>query len=204
MTTGTIMTTPTNEQDVKSGPAILVAGLGNLLLQDDGIGVHAALAMQDCASPDLCCCEVGTAVLDALHLLEWADKVLAIDAMEAGGEPGSIYLVSDEGVAGGPIQASLHELSLKTALGFFAPEAKPEIVVLGVEPARIDYSLELTPELQKALPRVISVARSIIGYWQDPAASQEQSLEKLFEAVLTAGTDTSARTTRKDTAQCSA
>ncbi|MEN6549422.1 MAG: hydrogenase maturation protease [Armatimonadia bacterium] len=196
------MTTRIDEQDVKSGPAILVAGLGNSLLQDDGIGVHAALAMQECNGPSLCCCEVGTAVLDALHLLEWADRVLAIDAMEAGGEPGSIYLIGDEGVAGGPIQASLHELSLKTALGFFAPEAKPEIVVLGVEPARIDYSLELSPELQRALPRVVAVARSIIAYWQDPMKCREQSIEKLFEAVLGAGADTAAPTTRKDITQC--
>ena len=72
-------------------PRILIAGLGNCLLRDDGIGVHAIRSLQQNPPPGVVVAEVGTAVLDALHLLEWAEKILAIDAMQAGGNPGTLY-----------------------------------------------------------------------------------------------------------------
>ena len=51
-------------------PRILVAGLGNLLLKDDGVGVHAVRALQHGVPRGVRAVEVGTAVLDALHLVE--------------------------------------------------------------------------------------------------------------------------------------
>jgi hydrogenase maturation protease len=164
------LTTYTDDQRI--GPRILVAGLGNSILTDDGIGVHAALALQD--TPGVCAVEVGTAVLDALHLFEWADRILAIDAMEAGGEPGQIYLLGENGLAGATQQVSLHELSLKATLRFAAEPITPDIVILGVEPEVVDFGLELSPALQAALPRVLSVAREVIAHWRDPQAQRTE------------------------------
>ncbi len=73
---------------------ILVAGFGNLLLKDDGVGVHAIRALRQDPLPGVIAVEVGTAVLDALHLFEWAERILAIDAMQAAGPAGTIYVVS--------------------------------------------------------------------------------------------------------------
>lgn len=148
-------------------PRILVAGLGNSILQDDGIGVHAALAMQPQAPEGVLAVEVGTAVLDALHLFEWADHILAIDAMQAGGQPGDIYLLDERGVAGGPIEASLHELSLKASLRFAQSPVTQDVIVIGVEPAEMGFGLDLTPPLQSALPSVVSLAENIIRRWRD-------------------------------------
>ncbi len=71
---------------------ILVAGLGNLLLADDGVGVHLVRALEGTTPRGVTVVDVGTAVLDALHLFEGADRVLALDAMQAGGAPGDIYV----------------------------------------------------------------------------------------------------------------
>ena len=178
----TVTESPTGDA---AHPHILVAGLGNSILMDDGIGVHATLALQDTAEPGVCAAEIGTAVLDGLHLFEWADKILAIDAMEAGGRPGDIYLIEESGLAGGgPIQASMHELSLKAALRFTQQPVAGEIVILGVEPAEIDYGLELTPPLQAALPRVATLARRIVQYWRDQSSCDAGSLEQLVAEVL--------------------
>ena len=87
-------------------PRILIAGLGNYLLMDDGVGVHAILEMQQAPPPGAVVAEVGTAVLSALHLLEWADKILAIDAMQAGGAPGTVYAFGVDDVDRGGIKAS--------------------------------------------------------------------------------------------------
>ena len=70
---------------------ILIVGLGNVLLKDDGVGVHAVRELQKNPPDRLCVADVGTAVLHAVHLLEWAEKVIAIDAVKAGGAPGTIY-----------------------------------------------------------------------------------------------------------------
>jgi hydrogenase maturation protease len=173
MTTNTPMATATatnmltNALLPEARPRILVAGLGNSILQDDGIGVHAALALQPEAPEGVLAVEVGTAVLDALHLFEWADYILAIDAMQAGGQPGDLYLLDERGVSGGPIQTSLHELSLKASLRFAQSPVTQDVIVIGVEPAEMGFGLDLTPQLQSALPSVVSLAGSIIRQWRD-------------------------------------
>ena len=152
-------------------PRILVAGLGNSILQDDGIGVHAALALAELELPGVVCAEIGTAVLDGLHLYEWADRIIAIDAMSAGGRPGQIYLTAADDLAGGECEASLHQLDLKAALRLSPEPIAAEIVVIGVEPQTIHYGLDLTPPLQRALPQVVALARRLITAWQAPASA---------------------------------
>jgi hydrogenase maturation protease len=147
-------------------PRILIAGLGNLLLQDDGVGVHAVRALAQDPPPGVQVADVGCAVLDALHLIEWADHILAIDAMQAGGAPGTVYRYGVDDVAQGAMAVSLHELSLTAALRFLTAPHAPHIAILGVEPAVIDYGLDLTPEVEAALPRLIEAARDIVADWR--------------------------------------
>ncbi len=148
-------------------PRILIAGLGNYLLMDDGVGVHAVQELQKAPPDGAVVAEVGTAVLDALHLLEWADKILALDAMQAGGVPGTIYRFGVDDVDRGGLKASLHELNLLAALEFLRNQARPEIVILGVEPERIDYGLELTPAVAAALPQLTAAVRETVARWRE-------------------------------------
>jgi hydrogenase maturation protease len=145
---------------------ILIAGLGNLLLQDDGVGVHAVHELQKEPPPGVLVAEIGAWVLQGLHLFEWADKVLVLDAMQGGGPPGALYACRGEDVAAPGIEASLHELSLLAALNFIKPEKRPEVYVLGVEPEAIDYGLELTPPVKAALPRLVQLARERVDCWR--------------------------------------
>jgi len=147
-------------------PNILIAGLGNLLLQDDGVGVHAVHALYKAPPSGAQVVEIGTWVLQGLHLYEWADKVLVLDAMQAGGQPGTLYACRDDDVADPGIEASLHELGLMAALKFIKPEKRPEVYVLGVEPKTIDYGLELTPPVQAALPRFLQLIRETVERWR--------------------------------------
>ncbi len=144
---------------------ILIAGLGNLLLRDDGVGVHAVQELQKAPQPGVRVVEVGTALLDALHLFEWADKILAIDAMRAGRSPGTLYSFGVSEVEDPP-QVSLHELGLLSALRFLTEGKRPPVVILGVEPAVIDYGLDLSPEVQSALPALTQSVRKMVDAWQ--------------------------------------
>lgn len=150
-------------------PRVLIAGLGNLLLRDDGVGVQAVRLLQTKPPPGVLVAEVGTQVLGALHLLEWADRVLALDALMAGGPPGTIYACRESDVALQEVQASLHELGLQAALHFLPPERRPEVFILGLEPESLEPGLELSPPVQAALPRFLELARdraACLRHWE--------------------------------------
>jgi hydrogenase maturation protease len=147
-------------------PRILVAGLGNLLLKDDGVGVHAVRALHHGMPSGVRAVEVGTAVLDALHLIEWADRILAIDAMQADGPPGTVYRFGMTDVADQPITASLHVVDLLAAIRFLTCAHRPEVVVLGVQPETIETGMHLSPRVQAALPRIVAAAKDILACWR--------------------------------------
>ena len=160
---GTLMRTSTRRRR----PRILIAGLGNEILMDDGVGIHAVRALREDLTKGVRAVEVGTSVLDALHLFEWADNVLAIDAVEAGRDTGTIYRfdVGDAQQTG--VKASLHELSLVAALRFLPESARPEVTILGVEPETIDYGLELSPKVHASLAGLVRAARDIVTEWTE-------------------------------------
>lgn len=141
----------------------LILGIGNCLLGDDGVGVHAVRLLQDSPPPETRLEDVGTDFLAAVPFLEESTHVLAIDAMEAGSPPGTLYFCRPEDLATDRRTHSLHGLGLSSVLDFMERPRRPRVWVLGVQPARIDYDLELSPPLAAILPRVVARARWIVA-----------------------------------------
>jgi hydrogenase maturation protease len=144
-------------------PRIAILGAGNLLLGDDGVGVHAVRALEADPPEGVLVCEVGTRSLAVLDILEDSDAVVVVDAMQAGGTPGSIYryeVRADEpyGMHGG---SSLHDLNIVGALRFLPEERRPRVIVVGVEPSRLECTLELSDIVAAVLPEVVSCARRV-------------------------------------------
>ncbi len=137
----------------------LVLGVGNLLMGDDGVGVHAAMTL--CREGGLAgveILEVGTAILDALPALEAADRIVVMDAVYAGEAPGTVYRVPLSSCADNNCIASVHGLSLIRILALYGMQV-PEGVVLGVEPEHIGWSMSLSPRVEKALPKLLEAVR---------------------------------------------
>jgi hydrogenase maturation protease len=147
---------------------ILVLGLGNILLRDEGVGSHVAQVLQEKSMPaDVEVVDGGTAALDALLLVEGIDKLVVIDALRAGQKPGTIYRAKfragekdklAEILAGqGGSRISLHQVGLIDALAIAEKlnSMPAEIVIIGVEPAKVDYGLELTDEVEQKIPEII-------------------------------------------------
>ena len=145
---------------------IVIAGMGNLLMRDDGVGVHVVRALEDNPPPGVRVIDVGTAILHALPLLEDADRVLLIDAVRAGGRPGSVYFLDTSDVALRDRASSVHSWGLLEALKLMGRGPAPEIHVLGVEPAQVDYGMELSPAVEAALNDVVNMVRRIIVGWR--------------------------------------
>jgi hydrogenase maturation protease len=134
----------------------LVLGVGNLLLGDEGVGVHAARALARRADLDeeTQIVEAGTAFLDFLPAIEMAQRIIIVDAMEAGGRPGSVYRVPFDQCTHPQMLASLHGFDLSRVLYMAGNRHNPEVTVFGVEPARIEWGMELSLDVARMMPRL--------------------------------------------------
>ncbi len=141
---------------------MLILGLGNELLTDDGVGVHVVRILQkEPPIKGVIFAEVGTSILHAQHLLEQAACVIAVDAVRAGDEPGAVYRFDiDQAQFNKP--ASLHELGIVGLMQLIPEHSRPEVTILGVEPDIIDYGMELSGAVQTAVPSVVQIVREMI------------------------------------------
>lgn len=140
---------------------VVIVGVGNVLLKDEGIGVHVARAIREMgpASSDheVQVIDGGTSP-DALDAAEGADKLIIVDAAQGGGEPGAVYRFRPDDVSAEPrLLTSLHDLGLLDSLRMMELVGKQprETVIIAVEPAEIDWGLELTPLLKEKLPEIV-------------------------------------------------
>ena len=141
-------------------PRVVVIGVGNLLLKDEGIGIHTVKALQEIKLPqDVKIIDGGTAP-DLIAYTEAGDKLIIIDAAKAGGEPGTIYRLLPQDLAEENGKAiSVHELSVEQNLRLMSLMGnKPgEIVIIGIEPKEINWGTELSAELQQKVPEIVKV-----------------------------------------------
>jgi hydrogenase maturation protease len=155
-----------NHDNTDQIPRIVVVGVGNLLLKDEGVGIHAVKHLQEMGLPqDVELIDGGTAP-DLIAYIKAGDKLVIVDAARAGGEPGTLYrlLPQDLATDSGTL-ASAHELGVELNLKLMSlmgnePE---EIVIIGVEPKEIDWGTELTPELNEKMPEILRAILREIG-----------------------------------------
>lgn len=153
---------------------LLVLGIGNVLMSDDGVGVYAVQELRQRPRAGALITEVGIAILDAVSLLAWADRVLVIDALRAGGAPGSIYQAEAGDLLREPSRLALHELDLIGALELLGPGRRhPELSVLGVEPERLEPGLGLSPKVAAALPAVVQIVNETVARWRSRDAQSQ-------------------------------
>ena len=155
-----------NPSEKDTPPRIVVIGVGNLLLQDEGIGIHAIRSLQEMnLPPDVKLVDGGTSP-DLIAYTRAGDKMIIIDSAKTGGEPGTIYKFKPEDLAGAKGNlASAHEMGVAENLNLMELTGnKPkETVIIGIEPAVIDWGTELSPKLKKRLPDLIKVVLKEIG-----------------------------------------
>lgn len=137
---------------------VTVIGIGNLLMKDDGVGVHVINYLSNRGVPDhVELIDGGTNSYDLLEYFAADASFIVVDAMHAGGRPGAIYRapLHELGLKPQDQILSLHELhfieavQMANLLGY-----NPDILVYGIEPDAVELSLELSPPVAAAVPRV--------------------------------------------------
>jgi hydrogenase maturation protease len=161
-----VSTSPDKKSAENTPSRIVIVGVGNLLLKDEGIGIHAVEALQQIAlPPDVRLIDGGTSP-DLIAYTRAGDKLIIIDAAKAGGEPGAIYrFLPDDLAAEKGVLTSAHELGVAQNLSLMSLLGnKPsETIIIGIEPKEIDAGLELSPELQRKLPAIVNIVLKEIG-----------------------------------------
>jgi len=140
---------------------ILILGIGNLILKDEGVGVHVIDRLKNMALPsDVEVIDGGTMGIDLLYHIEGRKKVIVIDAVNTDGAAGTIYRFTDKDLEEKKeCLRSAHEIDfsdvLKTAdlLG-----NKPdEVIFIGIKPEDISEGLGLSPRIEERIPQIVEL-----------------------------------------------
>jgi hydrogenase maturation protease len=152
----------------------VVVGVGNTILSDDGVGVHAArVLMRDPRlGPGIAVLDGGTLGLELLAYIAEARQILFLDAVDTGTVPGTLVRMTGRELLDAKSGWSVHQLGIADLMAAIALVSRnnPEVVVLGVQPADVNWGTSLSPAVQAALTPLVDAALGQLRAWQ-PAAS---------------------------------
>ncbi len=148
----------------------IVIGLGNILLKDEGIGVHAVNAVREryTFSPDVEILDGGTLGLDLLHFFEGRDRALIVDAVDFGKDAGYIGMMEDDDIPSKLFaKLSVHHIGLSDVL--FAAKLKDitpsKIRLIGVQPQSLEVGLEMTDAIAGKMEYLIEEIIRTLREW---------------------------------------
>jgi len=145
---------------------VAVVGIGNLLMMDDGVGIHALRRLERQCRDDgaVSLVDGGTNAWGALWQARDCDRLILLDAVRGGRAPGTVYRFGLDGAEPAEVGMSLHDVSLphlvrlESALtgGFESAE------VVGMEPGRVEPAIGLSEPCMNALPALVRAAQERI------------------------------------------
>jgi hydrogenase maturation protease len=143
---------------------IVILGVGNLLLSDEGIGVHIAQRMMTMDwPPEVQVVEGGTDGFGLVNVIVQADRLILVDAVKGGGQPGSIYRFEIEDCPPYPdfFKTSVHQISILEVINLSSlVGSTPRTTIIGIEPVCLEMGMELSPSIEQKIPRVIQMIQA--------------------------------------------
>ena len=143
---------------------LLVLGIGNILLSDDGVGVHATDLLAD--APSLL--PAGTTVLDGgtgglslLPAIADAGALVIVDAIDVGAAPGHIQVLTGTELHAEPAKLSVHEVGTADLLAAarLTGVLPTATALIGIQPASLSPGVDLSPPVAAALPELVATVR---------------------------------------------
>lgn len=140
----------------------LILGIGNILLSDEGLGVHivnrileSGIAIPD----DVEIIDGGTAGFDLLEPMMGRKKIIIIDALKVDDVPGSVYRFPPEHIASSRNAMSLHEFGIRELIATLRMLGHyPEIEIIGIVPSDVStFNTYLSAAVENSMPRAIDL-----------------------------------------------
>jgi len=153
----------------------LVLGVGNVLLCDDGAGVHAmrALASEQGDVPDVEYLDGGTLSFTLAPAIEGVERLIVFDATQLSSPAGTVRCLVDREMDAflGRAKRSVHEVGLLDLLDIarltgFLPHQR---ALIGIQPARIDWGDTPTDAVTKGIRQAVQIGTGLLQQW--PAAA---------------------------------
>lgn len=140
---------------------VLVLGMGNLLLEDEGLGIHTLKLIQQrfVAPPEVEFLDGGTSGMALIEMLSGRQHLLVLDAVQTGEAPGTLVKMNDKDV---PVYFGLritpHQLGLSDVLATMklTDEQPGRVTVLGLVPYSLEMSLDLSVCISEKLHQLVT------------------------------------------------
>ncbi len=147
----------------------IVICLGNPLMGDDGLGIVAAEKLMKLGFKDVVCTPDVTSLIDKLSEV---DAAIVIDAVDWGGEPGSIIKAKLEELKDKSIRLS-HSISPIELIELMRRLiSKPiEVFIVGVQPQSIELRKGLTPPVEQAVDKVVNEVKELLSRLKEKVAN---------------------------------
>ncbi len=152
----------------------LVLGIGNTLLSDEGVGVHAirALAQDHPHLDNVEFMDGGTLSFTLAGEIEDSRELIVIDAAELGHPPGTVQVFEGEQMdafLGSNRKRSVHEVGLLDlmAVAHLAGHLPQRRALIGVQPDKVDWGDSPTEAVARAIPHACTRALELITTWRE-------------------------------------
>ena len=151
--------------------SVLVLGLGNSIMTDDGFGVEVikTLASRYHFQGEVRLVDGGTLGLDLLPFLEDVESLLIIDALDMHDEPGRIFRLQGEEVPRAfASKLSVHQMGLQDLLAVaeLQGHVPNRLVVWGVQPECIEMGTELSRAVESAVEPIVQKILEELQAWE--------------------------------------
>lgn len=149
---------------------ILLLGLGNLLLRDEGLGIRALDRLQSRYDlpPEVACVDGGVLGLELLAYVEGLDYLLVLDAVKSGQPAGTLVRLEGEDIPQRlSLKLSMHQITLADilALSKLRGATPPRLVVWGMEPFVLESGFGLSVGVEAQLDALVEAAVDELQQW---------------------------------------
>ncbi len=170
-------------------PHVLIAGVGNIFLGDDGFGSEVASQLAREQLPEWAkAADFGIRGIHlAYELLEGYETLILIDALPRGEEPGTVSIVERLSDQATDIQPDAHSMDPRTVFAYLESMGGPvpRTLIVGCEPLRTDDEIGLSEPVSRAVPEAV---RLIHGLLADEATATRKGSEPVPVASSKGGT----------------
>ncbi|HEX3621629.1 MAG TPA: hydrogenase maturation protease [Acidimicrobiales bacterium] len=151
---------------MSGGARVLVVGVGNIFLGDDGFGVEVAARLAARPIPE------GVRVADfgirgvhlAYELLEGFDLVILVDTVNLGDAPGTVAVLEPDADSEGGVLPDAHDLDPVAVLGLLTDlgGSVGRMLVVGCQPSDMSESMGLSEPVARAVDQAIGVVDDLV------------------------------------------
>ncbi len=157
---------------------IAVMGIGNILMQDEGIGVHIVRKLETYQfHPHIDLIDGGNMGMDLLPFFDEHDKIIIVDAVDFEKEAGFIDIIeNDDILALFTTKMSLHHLGLKDVLSYakLLGQTPEDLCLVGIQPEKVELSMQLSDTVNSRCDKMINLVLEKLKQW-DVASSPVKS-----------------------------